>query len=223
MLAPSEINVDPGNTVSGSRRVNGRTRDVPQAIDVRKRSPKQRFFAALPYLLILLAAAFLYVVAGRIQYERVEGRIGPDLWPKTILLLMIISCFWGGVKAAFLSKPDVAFPTVADEPDADGDGAGADALDGAEANPWLVWGTVAGALVYIWAMPVLGFFLDTVAFLWFVIYVAGFRRPLVLIGLSLCGSLFFMTIFVAVVYVSLPLGIEPFQEVSLLMLKLLSW
>jgi putative tricarboxylic transport membrane protein len=85
-----------------------------------------------------------------------------------------------------------------------------------------VWAALAGTLVYLWILYYLGFFLSTFAFLAFILYVGGYRKPRWLLLLALAGALFFMTIFVRVVYVSLPLGVEPFSKVSLALLALLN-
>ena len=105
---------------------------------------------------------------------------------------------------------------------ADAAEAGAPGIDEREIYPARVWAALAGTLVYLWILHYLGFFLSTFAFLAFVIYVGGYRKPRWVLLLALGGSLFFMTIFVRVVYVSLPLGIEPFSAVSLALLALLN-
>ena len=40
----------------------------------------------VPYVIVLAVAAFLYALANRIEFVAPGGRIGPDFWPKAILL-----------------------------------------------------------------------------------------------------------------------------------------
>ena len=95
-------------------------------------------------------------------------------------------------------------------------------VDEPEIHPARVWAVLAGTLAYLWILHYLGFFIGTFIFLAFVIYTGGYRRLTWLLFISLFGSLFFMTIFVRVVYVSLPIGIEPFSTVSLALLAILN-
>jgi putative tricarboxylic transport membrane protein len=182
--------------------------------------------AAAPYALIFAAGAFLYRSADRIEFDRVEGRIGPDLWPKLIIILMMVACVWGAIKAAFAASGLGASTAVAacsshsdtskmeeqDERD----------LDEVEIYPWRVWGTIAGTVAYLVSMPYLGFFLGSALFIAYVIYLGGYRKIVPVLVLSVAGSLFFMTIFIRVVYVSLPIGIEPFDRVSVALMKIIN-
>ena len=95
-------------------------------------------------------------------------------------------------------------------------------IDEREIYPARVWAALAGTVVYLWILQYLGFFLGSFAFLAFIIYVGGYRKLSRVLPISLIGSLLFMTIFVRVIYVSLPLGIEPFSRISLALLALLN-
>ena len=48
----------------------------------------------LPHGLLLAATVLLYAVASRIASNVGAGRIGPDAWPKAILVLMGALCAW---------------------------------------------------------------------------------------------------------------------------------
>ena len=194
---------------------NAAISDRPDKSGPPGKTRRDRLAAVSAYLLILAAAVFFYGMADRIRFDRVPGRIGPDLWPKIILILTILACIWRAV-AAFFFEGAVNHPSPAVErPPEPGE------IDEEEIYPLRVWAAIIGALVYVWAISITGFFISTFAFLCFIIFVAGFRRPLAVLLLAAAGSLFFMTIFVRVVYVSLPLGIPPFDLVSIALLKLL--
>jgi len=52
-------------------------------------------------------------------------------------------------------------------------------------------------------------------------WIGGFRRPVAVAVASVVGSLAFMFVFMKVVYVSLPLGHEPFSQVTFLLMRLM--
>jgi putative tricarboxylic transport membrane protein len=181
---------------------------------------RAKLLACTPYLLTLAIAVVLFVKAGQFEFDHVPGRIGPDVWPKLILVLMMAAAAWGAAKTLLFNSGGEASPMLlrienASEVDAPG-------IDESEIYPARVWAALAGTLVYLWIMQYLGFFLSSFAFLAFIIYVGGYRRISRLLPISLIGSLLFMTIFVRVIYVSLPLGVEPFSRISLALLALLN-
>jgi putative tricarboxylic transport membrane protein len=182
---------------------------------------RARLLASAPYLITLAVAVLLFVKAGQLEYDHVPGRIGPDAWPKLILALMMVAAAWGTAKAlVFDSGGGEASPMLhrienAGEPDATG-------IEEREIYPARVWAALGGTVVYLWILQYLGFFLGSFAFLAFIIYVGGYRKLSRVLAISLIGSLLFMTIFVRVIYVSLPLGIEPFSRISLALLALLN-
>ncbi len=191
----------------------------------RKRQPGgpvwcARLLASAPYLITLAVALLLFVKAGELEYDHVPGRIGPDAWPKLILVLMMVAATWGTAKALLFDSGGETSPMLhrienAGEPDATG-------IDEREIYPARVWAALGGTVVYLWILQYLGFFLNSFAFLAFIIYVGGYRKLSRVLPISLIGSLLFMTIFVRVIYVSLPLGIEPFSRISLALLALLN-
>jgi putative tricarboxylic transport membrane protein len=67
----------------------------------------------------------------------------------------------------------------------------------------------------------LGFFLSTLVYLAAFMWIGGFRRPVAVAVASVVGSLAFMFVFMKVVYVSLPLGHEPFSQVTFLLMRLM--
>ena len=188
-----------------------------------RRPLQTRLLAGAPYIFTVVAAVLLLIKAIQFDFDRIPGRIGPDAWPKLVLLLTIMAGTWGMLKTFLFDDASSngagkqADPTASDagQPDAA-------YVDEPEIHPARVWATLAGTLAYLWILHYLGFFISTFIFLAFVIYTGGYRRFVWLFFISLFGSLFFMTIFVRVVYVSLPIGIEPFSTVSLALLAILN-
>ena len=45
-----------------------------------------------PYAILLAASAYLYYEALHFDYAHTAGRIGPDAWPRMILILLIALC-----------------------------------------------------------------------------------------------------------------------------------
>jgi putative tricarboxylic transport membrane protein len=52
-------------------------------------------------------------------------------------------------------------------------------------------------------------------------WLGRYRRPGVIASVALIGSFLFVLVFMKIVYVSLPLGVAPFQAVSLAILAML--
>ncbi len=174
------------------------TSDVPV-------TPIRRLKAALPYVVVLAVGAFLYHAADTFQFEQVSGRIGPGAWPKLILVLLLVTALWGAVSSAVhAGKAATTEPGGSDEA----------LLHPPEIYPHLVWIAVGVTLGYLLLLPIVGFFLGTIAFVAVLMYLGHFRRPLPIAVLSVATSLAFMFVFMRVVYVSLPVGTAPFNRVS---------
>jgi putative tricarboxylic transport membrane protein len=170
-------------------------------------TPLRRLQAALPYVVVLAAGVFLYYRADNFEFEQVSGRIGPGAWPKLILALMLLTAAWGVVSSAFKAG------TSAQVEDAETEAA-EEMVRPPEIYPYRVWLAVGATLLYLLALPFVGFFLATVIYSFGLMYLGHFRRPLAITLLSVAIALCFMFVFMRVVYVALPLGIPPFEELS---------
>ena len=170
-------------------------------------TPLLRLRAALPYVVVLAAGAFLYAKADNFEFEEASGRIGPGAWPKLCLVLMLVTAFWGAVSSAL--KVDKSAPDEASEAKAD------EALTQLpELYPWLVWLAVLATVAYLFLLPFLGFFIATIIYCCGLMYLGHYRQPLRVAALSVAVALAFMFMFMRVVYVSLPPGVAPFDQVS---------
>jgi putative tricarboxylic transport membrane protein len=80
--------------------------------------------------------------------------------------------------------------------------------------PRLLWTGIALTVLYVVLIEKLGFFLCTVIYLAAFMWIGRYRRIGVIVATSVIGAAAFMFMFMKVVYVSLPLGVEPFAQVS---------
>jgi putative tricarboxylic transport membrane protein len=176
-------------------------------------------YKILPYVVVLAIVIYLYYVAGRMEFAAPGGRIGPDFWPKTILLMAMVTCVYEIVKSLFFAKADheiggVLQSIVADAPDASAD-------EPQQTYPWRLLIGMVLTLAYAFLIEPLGFFVCTMLYLAAFMYVGRYCRHGVIIASSVIGSLVFMFVFMKIVYVSLPLGQGPFGELSILLMRLM--
>lgn len=169
-------------------------------------TPLRRLRAAAPYLVVFAAGLFLYFEASSFQFEEVGGRIGPGAWPKLILLLMLVTAVWGVVSSALQANKPILSEAKADESE--------ELLRPPEIYPYMVWLAVIATVGYLLLLPVLGFFLATILYSFVMMYLGHYRRPLVVVPLSVIIACVFLFLFMRVVYVALPLGMPPFDDVS---------
>ena len=170
-------------------------------------TPRRRLQAALPYVVVLAAGVFLYYKADSFEFEQVSGRIGPGAWPKLVLVLMLATALWGIITSALKPGNGAAAEDAEME-------AAEEMVRPPEIYPFRVWFAVGATLLYLLALPILGFFLATVIYSFALMYLGHFRRPVAITPLSIAIALSFMFVFMRVVYVALPLGMPPFEEVS---------
>ena len=176
----------------------------------------------LPYVIVLAIVSYLYFLAAKINFVAAGGRIGPDFWPKVILAMAIVTCVYEIVKNLFFGKRDrdlegVLASVLKDAP-SELPGAGPDE----KTYPHLLWIGIAMTVAYAVLIEKMGFFLCTFIYLAAFMWIGRYRRWGVILVTSLVGSLAFMFMFMKIVYVSLPLGAEPFSQVSFLLMRLMS-
>src|SRR5262245_24143503 len=164
----------------------------------------------VPYVIVFAVAIYLYSVTTQIQYNAPEERIGPDFWPKVILLLAMAACVYEVAKNLFFTKGEHELPGVLErivETAPHNEEAGAQSEPGK--FPHLLLGGVLITLAYLLVIEMLGFFLSTFLYLAAFMWLGRYRRWRVVLTTSLVGSLVFVFVFMRIVYVSLPLGHEP--------------
>jgi len=156
---------------------------------------------------LFLVSVYLYLLATQFIYVVTPGQLGPDFWPKIILIfLMGLSLY--DLVATFWEQPIA--------PQKEGEAA----LE--KSYPGLL---IIGCLLtigYVYLVPYLGFFLTTFLYLIAFIYTGRYRKRIgVIISTSLLTALLVIIIFVKLVYVSLPPGTGVFAEVTFILYRLL--
>ncbi len=180
-----------------------------------------RLRRTIPYAVVLAITGALFVLATRIDFVAPGGRIGPDFWPKVILGLAMATCAYQIVKALFFDAAGEqvtgVLESIIEEAPAESP---ADSPPERKYPRLLIAGIVL-TIAYVLAIEWLGFFLCTFAYLAAFTWVGRYRRPLVVLASSAIGSLAFMFVFMKIVYVSLPLGQEPFSQVTFFLMRLM--
>jgi putative tricarboxylic transport membrane protein len=176
----------------------------------------------LPHAVMLAVSIALYWCATRIDADT-GGRIGPDVWPKAIIVFMGLLCVYEiakrlVVKTEFEAKgllsgtelpPTEPHSTGAPESQAEG-----------PTHPMLYAG-IALIGAYVVFVPWIGFFVATLAFLAIFPWIGGMRRPVLISLTALAGTLVLVVVFLKVAYISLPLGEGPFRWISLALMRAL--
>ena len=186
-----------------------------------------RLVRALPFLIVLGVGFWLWRVSGGFALAR-PGYVGPEVWPRAILILLIASAVAGAVQALVRGIDDAsasaliksATRVVGRDGEVEAD-LQIDAGDPSMRRPvWAVAGIVL-LLAFVAAVPYLGFAPTTFLVMFGFILAAGYQRPLVAAVTSAIGTLAFFVIFQRIVYVSLPLGVGPFKELSTTLMAML--
>jgi putative tricarboxylic transport membrane protein len=180
-----------------------------------------------PFLLVFCVAVWLWTVAESFAISTRLGRAGPDLWPKMVLLLMVGAALWGMAEALFKRRPEDqtsilianAAKAAGHEKDARQDLV-ADAGDPAQRKPLFSIAGIAAMLSYVAVIHYLGYAVSTFLLLLSIMLVAGYRRPVLAVVISLLGAIAFFVVFQRIVYISLPLGLGPFKELSLMLMAI---
>lgn len=172
-----------------------------------------------PYVLVGAVGLFLFYVATQFEFHRRAGILGPDFWPKLVLGLLIVVCACEIARILSSKNPDTDIGGVlAGIADA---GSTTESAEPAANHPWRLLAGMAATLGYVALVGTTGFFLTTSAYLAAFLVIGGYRNRKIIAALSLGGALLLMFIFMKLVYVSLPIGSDPFAQVTLLLMQLM--
>ena len=179
-----------------------------------------RLVRALPFLIVLGVGFWLWREAGGFALAR-PGHVGPEIWPRAILVLLIVSAIAGAIQALVRGADEgstsalikSATKAVGREGEIEAD-LQIEAGDPRTRRPFWAGVGIALLLGFVAVVPYLGFTLATFLLMFGVILCAGYQRPLVAGVTAALGTLAFFAIFQRLVYVSLPLGVGPFRELS---------
>ena len=171
----------------------------------------QRLWMAAPYTVLFVLAGWLYLIAGSIEFSRQGDNLGPDFWPRAVLMAMMAICAVQAARIFFFADTDE--PAAADEAAYDED------EDAPRSHALLVSG-LALTVAYGVLLPLLGFLTATALYLALFMYVGRYRaHPAIWIS-SVTGAVLLTLVFQKVVYVSLPRGVFPFDLVTDALLRL---
>ncbi|MGE5172023.1 MAG: tripartite tricarboxylate transporter TctB family protein [Rudaea sp.] len=168
---------------------------------------------------MLAAAVVLTWKAMHFGFTPRGDRPGPDVWPRAILALVVVTCLVRivGVLRRPGDRDPVSLADVLDNP-----------VQAVEAEPvptqrypLLLGAGVVLTIAYVALLGTLGFFSDTVLYIAAMARAGRYRRWPVIVAVALTGALAFMFVFMKVVYLSLPLGVGPFETISLALMRLM--
>ena len=153
--------------------------------------------------LIFLTAVLLFVAAGRLPVVPVPGQLGPDFWPRLVLVGLMGAC---ALKVLEVARGR--------------------AVETAPARPRplsvaMLAGGIALVLGYTVAAPLLGFPVTTVLFLLAFMRLAGTRRPITLVPIAVLGTVVLLYVFVKFVYLPLPKGAGAMEDFTIFLYRLL--
>ncbi len=178
-----------------------------------------------PYALVSTVGLLLFYVATQFDFHHRAGVLGPDAWPKLILGLMILVCACEIARIVFTKHPGQDIGGALENITHGIEAAPGEKLPPAElptaSHPWRLLSGMAATLGYVALVGTTGFFLTTSAYLAAFLVIGGYRDKKITAALSIGGALLLMFIFMKLVYVSLPIGSDPFAQVSILLMRLM--
>ncbi|MET0538452.1 MAG: tripartite tricarboxylate transporter TctB family protein [Xanthobacteraceae bacterium] len=174
-----------------------------------------RLFA--PYVLVLCATLYFYRLADRFVYDPQSGRLGPGAWPKILLVsLMLVCIFEIGRRALILAGVlsesrhlDVAEEVIPE------------ALPEEQAHPLAVLMAVLVTVLYLLSFETLGFFLSTFLYTAALMWIGKFRNVAWNLAISFLFTFAFMFAFMRIIFVDLPIGVEPFAKLSTALMRVM--
>lgn len=187
-------------------------------------SLKEKAFSVV----LLIVALYLYNMAMHFEFVLKPGRIGPDFWPKAILglliLLAVLDIVCGLVAGCKLDAKSSLLAGVAPPPDEEEETA-VSAVAAAEKEPvkypkLLALGMIL-TVAYVALADTLGFVLTSYAYLVIFMYLGRYRKHAIIWLGSAVGTVALLLIFVKVVYVSLPIGMPPFDQLTFFLYRIL--
>jgi hypothetical protein len=167
----------------------------------------QRLLPALPYFIILLLSVAFYFFALDISYTARGENLGPDFWPRVVLSVAIVICVVQLARQLLSGHVDNK-PVIGNVLEQDGD-----EQDAPRSNLLLIVG-MALTMAYGVMVTFLGFLIATALFIVLFIYAGRYRAHGVIWLSGVFGAVLLTVLFQRVVYVSLPRGIPPFDQVA---------
>ena len=167
----------------------------------------------LPYAMVFCVAGFLLYRAENFDFTAQADQTGPDSWPKLILYMLMATSAFEFVRRLLTARRQNPAPVTAP--------AVVTPFEREPADMRIVFTCVAASVVYLLLFEIVGFFCDTVVFVFALSWIGGFRRFWAALAISLTTTLLFMLVFLRVIFVALPIGIGPFETLSTGLMRLL--
>jgi putative tricarboxylic transport membrane protein len=159
--------------------------------------------ASIGPFLILAVAIYFYSLACCIGPSPM-GQLGPDFWPKMILIFLMGSCVIKFGEIVWNRR------SLADEVEA------RPAMNNMRLSLMIVL-----LVVTVFAIDYLGFVLANFLFMIAFLSLVGMRKIASLLLVSILGSIGMLYVFVKVVYLPLPKGMGFFEDISLFIYRAL--
>lgn len=180
-----------------------------------------RLGRAAPFLMVTAIGVYLLHVANQFDFAARPDRAGPDLWPKIVLGLMLLASVWGALQALLTSTDGeemsllvrAATRAVGKEDEARQD-LDAETMPTDQRQPWRAVAAIAAMLAFVGGISFLGFTVTTAVLMFAIMLLAGYKRPVIAAVIAVVGALSFFFVFQRVAYISLPLGVGVFKDLS---------
>jgi putative tricarboxylic transport membrane protein len=180
-----------------------------------------RLGRAAPFLLVAVICLYLFNVANQFDFVVRAGRPGPDIWPMIVLILILFASAWGAVEALLVPNDAdgmsvmvrAAVRAIGREGEAERE-LEAEAGGDGERRPLRALAAILMLVAFVGSIAFVGFTVATFVLMFAIMLLAGYKRPLIAAVIALLGTLAFFFVFQRVAYVSLPLGVGPFKELS---------
>jgi hypothetical protein len=180
-----------------------------------------RLGRAAPFLLAAFICVLLFGIANQFDFVARPGQPDPSVWPKIILILIMLASAWGALEQLLVPGDDdglgplvrAAVRAVGRESEAQAD-LEAEAGLGGQCEPLRVLAAIAAMFGFVGGIAYVGFTVAAFSLMFAVMVLAGYQRYFFAILISLLGALAFFLVFQRVAYVSLPLGVGPFKALS---------
>jgi putative tricarboxylic transport membrane protein len=162
----------------------------------------------------LAAAGLLLDTRGLDQVAR-DGQLGPGFWPRLVLVCLGLTCVvkglaeWRRVRAAEPSAPVLV------------DARALETGTLPEMSRRKLASAIGLIVLYVLAVPAVGFPLATGAFIAAFMSLCGARSGMALGANAALGTILLLYLFVKLVYLPLPKGEGPFEGVSLALYRAL--
>ena len=185
-----------------------------------------RLVRTLPFFIVLGVGFWLWHEAGAFTAARL-GRAGPEVWPRIILVVLIVSAVVGAIQALVREIDESstsaliksATRAIGQKEEIETD-LRIEVGDPQTRRPLWAGAGIALLLGFVAIIPYLGFTLSGFLLMFGIILCAGYRKPIIAGVTAAVGALAFFVIFQRLVYVSLPLGVGPFKELSTMLMAL---